>query len=639
MNNSLIKSFLLLFLIGFQTTVKSQILDDSTKLVYSLKTVGYRYESAIFYNDTTFQREDSLLNAFQTMNRNEEIGMSFQDLGNSGTATKSLFLMPRQSAATQFGFSSFDLYRVAIEKVKYYDTKSPFTKMEYVQSNRGNADLRFVHAQNIKPKLNVTVDIQRISASKQFDLTTNREERLINGWNFILSSNFSSLSNKYILLTHINHLNFQQIEQGGIFETNNQEQFGNVTLYDAKVTGASSRTFKNTYYAYQQLKLSNGFDTFHQFEYQQNRVGFYNNSLQANNDSTFYKSLTVEADTINWRYKNSVIQNTFGLKGHYKKLLGSLYFSQRYFDVVGNIDSTNKYNNRFYKINEFFIGGDINFRITKLASNLNAKVEIKLPSTKNPTIGYNISANLNLKDFKLGLVSSSFTPDFVFLRSAIPGFLWNNEEAFKNQTNLKLFGSFEYATKKFTVNPTASLQFIDNYTFFNANSLPEQLNNESLTVFSTGFKIATNLKRFYIENELILNVSKAAYYPIPLIINNTDMYFKFNYAKVLDIRIGADNHYRSAYNGQLYNPLIQQFYLQSKNTEQAIWNFPLMNAYTSFKVNKVRLAFKFTNFIYTLNNLANVVRTNNKTVQYFSTPNFPGLRNGFFIHIDWPLFD
>lgn len=608
----------LLLLLILPTIAQAQILDDSTKQVYSLKTVGFRVESQVFLNDTTLNNPDSSMHLFQRANANQKTGWLFQDLGNVGTASRPIFFQERSTAETQLGYNAFDLYRQKTNGIQYYNTRSPYTKMEYLQTGKGVANLRFLHSRNIKPNWNITIDADRTSSSKQINPGTNREERLINGWNVILSSNYTSKSKRYTAIGHLNHLNFQQIEQGGIFFNRDQFTFplDSVTLTDNRIDG-SSRTYKNDFYLFQQLKLASGFDAYHRATIESNKFGFDNQNVARNADSTFYSFFSAPPDSVSWQNKNLVVQNAVGLKGYYRGFLANVYAKQRYFQLR---DRERLFNNdaKILALNEFFIGGGIRYVLRDSVALLNASVEINLPAS------FVTNANLRIRQFDVNFSLANTRPDIIFQRSVIPNYAWNN--SFKNQTTLKIGGNFNYRYKKLMVRPMASYQLIDNYIYFNQDARPDQQIGLQISLLTIGATAELALGKFNFRNEFYFNQTSSSVYPLPTIINNFQVYYDFNYAGALDIRIGVDNFYKSAYNAPAYNPVNQQFYLQDN---VPVWGYNVSDAFVSFRVRRVRIALKFAHVN------QNIIP--NKTL--IVTPFYPGMRRAFNLHIDWPLFD
>lgn len=88
----------------------AQILDDSTKQVFSTKTVRYILEEDILNNRKTFYNPDTTLDGFHLFDFNLRSGLLYQDLGNIGTAIKPLFYESSDDIGKQLGYSAYSRY-------------------------------------------------------------------------------------------------------------------------------------------------------------------------------------------------------------------------------------------------------------------------------------------------------------------------------------------------------------------------------------------------------------------------------------------------------------------------------------------------------------------------------------------------
>ncbi len=610
-----------------------QILDDSTRQVYGFKTVGFRLERDIFLNDTTYQTPDTTLGYVHRVHPVEISKYAFQDLGNIGSATRSLCFTNPETAAVQIGFKAFDLYRQKKTDVKYYNTRSPYTLLRYLQTNRGGAYLDFIHSQNITPRLNITLDVRRTASSKQINPGPNREERLINGWNTLFSTNYVSENKRYTAIAHYNQLNFQQIEQGGIFYDRNQFLFplDSVSLYRNKIGSASSRTIKNSWYGLQQMQLASGFDVFHRLEIERNSAGFRDGNITTNIDPKFYGFMSSTPDTIDWRIRDYTVQNAVGLKGYYKGYLGNIFVKHRYIAANLRDTTTFRYTDNVLRRNEFLLGGGIRASLKDSLVVLNATAEINLPQS------FVLHSTLKFQNLLLGFSLTNTIPDLIYTRFTTPEYAWNND--FKNQTATSFSAAYSAQFGKFALSLFGKADLIDNYLYFDSNQLPNQKVDGALTIFRGGVKSNFNLGKFYFDTESALASSSNAVFPVPTFTNNLLVYYEFTYAKVLDLRIGLDNFYQSVYYAPAYNPVIQQFYIQNQTQ---VWGYNLTDAFVSFMVNKVKLSFKFAHlnqgiFPGVRVNENNINVRSNKA--FIITPDYPGLRRSFNIRVEWPLFD
>lgn len=607
------KKFVVFITVFLPYFVEAQIIDDSTKQIYGLFSVRFFKKEKIALNDTNFVSPDSSISTFNAISKNEAQYWQYQDLGNWGTASMPLFHQLSATITTQIGYSAFDLYKTHPDSIKYYRTYSPYTSLKYTQNNRGLALFQFIHSQNISPRLNITLDVDRLASSKQIGAGSYRERRLVDGWKTTLSSNYYSKNKKYNFLANFNHFNFKQIEQGGIdypYMLDNLKM-DSVKYFSGRIADAVSREFNNSLEVYHQKNIGKGFDLYQQANYSWNKYVFLDGNTVENLETGVYPQANKYTDTINVLYRHSVVQHLLGIRGYYKGFLSNLYARQQLVGIKKDAVALTT------SIFDFIIGGNSQIKVKNWGL-LVAQVEL------NP-----IEGNL-LIDGKLKV--SSLTVHYTFLREPIEIFKriyesqiynWNIATLNKPISN-QLRVDYGLVYKRLKVTPAINYQLLDNYIYYDATSAISQtsapFSNIRFEVFSK-----LNLKNWYFENfTQYAQTSNAAIYRFPEFSTYFNVNYQFVYAKVLPLTIGLDVYYKTKYLANAYNPALQQFYLQDKTY---IWGKPVANVYTKLMINKVKLG-----VIY---NFANQFISKN----YYTTPFYPGMRSSFVIKADWPLFD
>src|SRR5690606_35168801 len=119
-------------------------------------------------------------------------------------ASRQLFFQPRQQVGADLGFHAYDAYMTKAEDIRYYDTKSPFTDMNYIMGGRSQDILRFHFTQNITPRLNAGFGLQRFTSNKQYGTFSalGSEANLAKNWGFHFHTSYASEDGKYLLLAH-----------------------------------------------------------------------------------------------------------------------------------------------------------------------------------------------------------------------------------------------------------------------------------------------------------------------------------------------------------------------------------------------------------------------------------------------------
>ena len=612
-------TFLLSIIYGFSF---AQILDDSTKQVYSTKTVRYILEDDILNNRKTFYNPDSTLANFHLYDFNYRSGLLYQDLGNIGSAIKPLFYEPAEDVAKQLGYSAYSRYAFDAQKVKYYNTKSPYTNMYYVQSGGGTGQLHFTHSQNIKPRLNVTLDVRRLSTSKQYGAPKTREERLVDSWAFMLHSNYESKDGKYIVVANYNHFNHAPIEQGGIKPLADSLQFidvknlGNYRDYLSLRTAASSRDWRNELHIYHQYMLSNGFQVYHIFDYQRRR-DYYNDATfgaDSSGSAAYYQvSPKNSADTLSINLLYHLYENKFGVKGIYRGFAYRLYLRQRLYSL-----KTNFIDNYSQKLkSETLVGGWANYFFPDSVRRAYAEAEIGSNGNFRLQAEY-LSPKIRAKFSQLSVPATILDENFTS-----KAYFWS--KGLKNTFSNNLSAATDIKKGRFLLTPSANYSLIKNYIYYNQQAQVTQT-SLPISIFNIGLGIEYRWRKWLISNQsyFIAN-SEEQLIRMPKLTNNTKIGYEFIYAKKLHINTGIEIYYRSAYKADNYMPLVRQFYLQDK---QMVWGTPVADVFADLKINKVRLFLKFAH-----------VNQGFPTNGYYVSSTYPGIRRTFFLGVNWPLFD
>lgn len=612
-------TFLLSIIYGFSF---AQILDDSTKQVYSTKTVKYILEDDILNNRKTFYNPDTTLTDFHLFDFTYKNGLLYQDLGNIGTAIKPLFYEPSNQVTKQLGFSTYGYYAFDATKTKYYNTKSPYTNVYYVQSGGGTGRMHFTHSQNINARLNFTADVRRLTSSKQYGAPQVREDRLVDSWAAMLHSNYESKNEKYIILANYNHFNHAPLEQGGIKPLSDSTQFidtkslGNYKDFLSNRTAASSRDWRNELHIYHQYKLSNGFQVYHILDYQRRRDYYGDNNFGTDSvGSTAYYQVAPKnsKDTLFVDLLYRLLENKFGVKGYYRGFAYRLNLRQRLYSLKTNF--TDDFAQKLKS--ETLIGGWANYFFPDSVRRAYAEAEIG--SNGN----FRLQAEYLSPKIKAGFTQLSVPATILDERFVTAAYNWN--KGLKNTFSNNLYASTSLKKGSFLFSPSAKYSLIKNYIYYNQAAQVTQT-SVPINIFNVGLGIEYRWRRLLIANQLyyVIN-SQEQYIRMPKLTTNTKIAYEFIYAKKLHINTGIEIYYRSAYKADNYMPLTRQFYLQD---QQNVWGTPVADVFADLKISKVRLFVKFAH-----------VNQGLPQNGYYVSATYPGLRRTFFLGVNWPLFD
>jgi len=219
---------------------------------------------------------------------------------------------------------------------------------------------------------------------------------------------------------------------------------------------------------------------------------------------------------------------------------------------------------------------------------------------------------------------TSKSPDFnkQLYQSDYKDYNWQNN--FGNE-KITIFGGAFNSEKWASVE--ASYNVIDNYTYFNEASKPEQA-TETLNYFKVKLLKAFTYKKFTLDNTVMYQsvVSGEDFFRVPTWVTRNTLLFSTAVFKgdPLYFQTGVTFSYFSAYKMNAYNPLISEFNLQ--NTDE-IGNFPMLDFFVNLRIQRTRVYLQLENFS------AGFTGRN-----YYSAPTYPYRDLTFRIGLVWNFF-
>ena len=158
---------ILLLVLVPTAAVWAQILDDSTKQVYGPETTEYTKEEHIKYDDPKVYPIDTLVANRHKHNFVNRLDNKMQDLGNIGTAIRPLYYEMPDFIGKSSGFNSFDTYYIKPQDIRYYDTKSPYSRLGVTFGGNGRSMVDVSFSRSDSTVFSVGFDFKRITSDKQ----------------------------------------------------------------------------------------------------------------------------------------------------------------------------------------------------------------------------------------------------------------------------------------------------------------------------------------------------------------------------------------------------------------------------------------------------------------------------------------
>lgn len=626
-------------------------IDDSTKVIYGPRTTRYFLESDLFNNRKTLYTTDTLLDGVHQYNFVSRNGNLYQDLGNLGTALRPVFYQEPTQIGAQTGYSVYEPYAYQTNQVKYYDTKSPFTRMYFVLGGRNQNILNFDFSQNVNPRFNIGFNAQRVTSRKQFGIplasgNSSFEGFLVQSWAFVGHMNYRTKDEKYTVLAHFNHLNHEQPDQGGLLP--NPTADGQLDFYfyegNPRLPLANGRELRNRWHVYQQYKLTEGFQAFHRLDYHRQINSFNDYRLQSDSTLTRYyplirnRALLLQEfpDTLRRAERSSqqtsqdnryrLLENVFGLKGDFKGFNYRAYLRNRVYGQQGRYnrvptsqDSTTfwgTYNNPRLR-QETFLGLWLGYYFPDSLTRLTAEGEYLLGRDLR------LEGQLETRLGTVGYRSIFASPTLLQQRFESNNYSWANNFGLRGTQHA--YGTLNLRYKNVLVQPGLDYWLLNNYIYFDEDARPQQVSS-AFSMVRVGLGASAGKGRWKAQTQGYYTIiSRSDIMRAPTLFVNLRGTYDFIFKKVLFIQTGVELHYKSAYFADAYMPLTQQFHLQNR---QRVEGYLLADVFANLRINRTRLFVKMAH-----------VNQGVFSPGYYVTPDYLAMRRSFAFGVDWYLFD
>lgn len=198
-------------------------------------------------------------------------------------------------------------------------------------------------------------------------------------------------------------------------------------------------------------------------------------------------------------------------------------------------------------------------------------------STRFRMLGDTVSISAN------GLFSN-LKPSY-FLRHYISNhFAWSND--FGKTRRFRVGGELDIPWTKTTIR--AGVENIQNLVYFNPEYLPAQ-HGGNVQVLSVALEQKLKFGIWNWNNTITYQTSTdQSVLPLPTLAIYSNMFLHARLFKVLDMRLGVDCDWYTSYTGYNYQPATMSFAVQGGDNKIKVGNYPLLNAYVTCRLYKVR---------------------------------------------------
>jgi hypothetical protein len=595
-----------------------------------------------------------------------QVSLSNTSTGNNGGAYISNDFFKRTSNSDFYFARSFDAYLLNPSQIKYFNTTTPYSVLDYSQSENRltHNETRFnvLHSQNINKKLNFGLIYNQTRSTGQYQNQENKFHSI-----GLLSS---YLSDRFISHSNIIFNRLQTKENGGL---DAGQSFGNNLTDDltTQITDdAYNKVSNNNLFTVNEYRVGKTIESepdtagivketfiprvgfIHELEYSGNKRSFSmsggssdffaNNYINTGlaNDSVMYTRLT-NIFQIKF-YEAPDRKLTFGKRayiGHdeiwYHAASQLSDMGAHPFSVVGSYlpNISGSLDNQiitdklfFSKQTNTFIGGGL-FRNEGKFWQFEAEGRIYLIGYRagqtelNGFINKPLLIGRDTTSLRIEGSLKTIVPEYFDSYFFSNNFVWRNN--FSNMNEMNIRASIHSQAYKTTVGANYSLT--GNYIFNNTLAIPEQASGE-LLVLSAYLNKDFDSKHWLIRTQILIQkANNDRYIHLPPFAGYVSFNYRTIWSKVLFTQLGIDTRYNSAFYADAYEPATARFYLQN---EQRIGGYPYIDLHANLKLKRTR-------FFFILMNAASGFAGDD----YFVAPNYPYYRRTFRLGVAWSFYD
>jgi hypothetical protein len=639
-------SLLLIFFLIFSLTSSAQILNDSAQNVYGPKTTRYFLEEDVFNSIDTLYYIDTVLNAFHRYTYPQKFNYKYSDLGNKGTAIQPLFYKSPSNIGFRSGFNAYDLYYEDLVDMKFYDTKSPYSKFYYVQGGRGTSFLETELSRNITPNWNLGITFNRIAANPQIEYEARPSNPEADHYSYSAYTAYKTENGKYFIDVYFRRMHHQVRESGGVNITDAFLDNGKVSSsrffesYDnhiKELASAISGDLRANFHIYHQYKISNLVGLYHIFDFESQRIRYGDESAGEYRPEFYGTNLLDNTATSTETTYFKIYRNDIGLKGEIDKFKYRFYYRRRSFFVdnmrLPDVDWQN----------EDITGGEFAMRFSERSvMHINAEILGNSSfmgegsSNYQKKRDYKLDFTFDNKYLKLKFTGGQYNPSYLQQIYYSNNHSWDNVSKFSPTISYDLSLSTSIPLGPFTINPNAKFSQVDNYIYYKRETTvtggtqvaPDQKKGV-FSIFSPGVDMRLKFWSIVLKNSYTLNIheddTSKSVFRLPKMQDNLLLYYERTISKRQHVlQAGFDATWTLGYYADRYMPSIQQFYIQNEYKQQPYF---VVDVFAAMKINRTRVFAKYSNL------------TRITGGGYFVRPYYYGYQSVLDVGVNWMFFD
>jgi len=606
---------------------RSKIVNDSAKAVYGPKTTLSTTGQEIFENKKSYQQLDTAIINLHRWDFVRKYENKYQDLGNVGTALNPIFPIISGTIGATSGFKVYDLYYETAEP-RYYDTKSPFSRINVVWGGKGRSMTHIEFSRNINPRWNFGFNYRQILSASQIPFGGNKNYQLISHY-YDFYSSYESKNKRYKLLVSYRRIRHHVKENGGVKFTTDSTYKAyfdpNAAAYFTISTNTTptviTEELRNNFHFFHQFQLAKPAQLYHVLDLGKQVNTFHNSNTASAESQKYFNYINTNATVVNDVNTFQVLQNEVGLKGNAAFLFYDFYYKLRsYTNTMSNLQGQAPNAMGL----ENYVGSRIVFRFDSL-SQFSGQAEYLLDGH------YKIEGALRTPWLDAELHSALAKPGFMqqVYRGGYNSWLYNFNNTFSNQISGRIKAQFG----PLFISPGLTYTALKNYIFFKSDTLQQALPHQSSgnqQIVSPEMRMDIRIfKKIHLRPQVIyttlLNNDDHAI-SIPTWFTNVQLSYEgFLFKGALQMQAGIEVHAKSDYKALGYAPAIQQYYIQDSFTNPSFWTTDI---FLNGRIKRGRLFVKYINLLQQFTGQG-----------YLPTPGYPNVRSTIDFGFELILFD
>ena len=550
---------------------------------------------------------DSLLDGFQRFEPDRRADFDYATLGQIGSAAHPLRYTPVHRRGLQVGFRQFDLYQIDGENLNYYRLERPFTYLDYVRgSEQVDGRLRVKFSRNFADGVNLLLDYDKLTQEGRQDQYPNANLR---NTNLATAVSVRPPGSRYSGYFSYTANTYDQRQNGGVVDPVVEDE-GGVENPQNTVTLLQDTRLRHSYRqltATQYLQFGGRRDTLtgrerraftlrHQLRVDNRRYRISSAAGQGAARDSFYRR-RAELFLPDPRGNRSqlghrILENTLSVSTFRRGRAADRATVQRDVVELGLTHQLHRLRRTEGSVSDSVV---TNLLATgRLGLHPNERLSLDVSGQLNVVgqIGdYRIRAD-GLLDLgragklELGFLNQLYAPDLVQQDYRLNGLpLYRND--FAKTLEARLEGA--YTLPVVGVRAGVAYTLLTNYIYYGTDGLPRQAGGVSSVLQLTAERRFA-FGNWTLDNRLLLQEADRSVFRLPQLYGEHSLYWRGRLFGVLNVNIGLDARFHTAYRPYYYNPVLQQFQLQD-DTEAPF--FVQVDPFFAMRVTKFRFFVKY----------------------------------------------